>query len=160
MRYIKLSVFLILLSGCSHSKYILKHQDEIRSYLCVNDTVRSIEKDTIIKTISEYYIEPDFATMDMFFECDSLNNVLLTKVDSLSGKRTVIRYVLVENKLTIKALTDSISGIIANYDTLKTKTIYLDRPITIEKRVEVSFWWHWVLHGIALMLILFLLFRK
>lgn len=161
MRYFKLTAYIVVIAtlfGCSHSKYILKHKDEICASICTypTDTIKTITKDTVVKFRSEYFIEPDLATIDLYLDCDSLNRVLISKVDSLNGKRTVVKYILTDNVLSLTALTDSIHGLIEVNRILKnvSTTHYVDREVPVEKIVYRSFWWHWLLHGIELALIL------
>ena len=167
MRNIKYAIYLVVITillNCSHSRYILNHKDEICSSICVypDDTIKVVSKDTVVKFISEYFIEPDLATIDMYLACDSLNNVLITKVDSLNGKRTIIKYILSENKLSLMALSDSISGLLEINRTLSNieKTVYVDKIKLVEKPVYTTYWWQWVLHGVSIAIILYLAIKR
>lgn len=154
----------LLLSSCSHYRWLEKNKDKICATYCVypTDTLRITEKDTIVTFVAEYGVNADSALMSIIFECDSNNQVLITKVDSLTGIRTTIKYVFLNNTLHLTANTDSIDGKITVSKHLLGlwKTIYCNRQVPTVVKEGKMIWWGWLLIGALLMLNVFQFFRK
>jgi hypothetical protein len=162
-KFLFVSVLLVILSSCSHEKWLVKNIDYVRAKVCVNgDTIKTHIHDTIIRWQTETFIEPDFSSIDMVFECDSNNKVLLSKIDQLTGNRINMTYLLRDNKLTIQAKTDSITYLWNLVKEIKgiDSTIYVDRPVYVENEVKVTPWWDYVLFSVLGIVILGLIFKK
>ena len=162
MRIVFVLLAVTLLYGCSHEKWVAKNQERICNSYC-KESVESVNiRDTVVKFQHEFFMELDTSTMQMYFECDSMNQVLINKVEYLNGKRTTIKYILNDNTLLIKAQSDSIHQLIEINKVLSgidsTKVIERRVPYEVTKREMI--WWGWLLIGFLLALNIFQLIRN
>lgn len=156
MRYLIIALVLLVMAGCSHEKYIAKNQKRICGYYCPCETTSVLIKDTIVEFVHEVFVEPDTSTIRLYIECDSLNQVLITKVDKLTGNRTDITYDFISkyNKamLTVNCYADSIDILHKQIKEIKAidKTTVVEKEVPVEVVKYRNTWWLWVLLGISL----------
>ena len=118
--------------SCNPCKYVLKH------YECLpisSDTIREYITETIRDSIS--YIEGNESILTAWVECDSMYNVILKKYEesNTGGIKTIIKYS--NNKLEIRAYTDSIA--VLNKIITKLKESKENKVIVINKDKNISY---------------------
>lgn len=115
--FVKGIVFSVLLfvTSCVPHRYLEKHETEICNECIDKYTVQSVKDSVIIKTdtlwidVSENIIDSTYT--ELYFECDSDNQVLMTKVEKIKESGQILsEYKFKNNVLTVqnKAYRDSI----------------------------------------------------
>ncbi len=122
---------LIVLSGCSPKLYPHKTENTER-IVTVTETVR----DTVIQ------VQPDSSIVEALIRCDSTGRARIEEIRRLRQSARVRQTLaLKDNKLTTKAVVDSM-GIYLTYkdrykEDVKVRTI----ETVIEKEVNILKWW-------------------
>lgn len=132
---IVLSVLLFVIN-CTPYRYLEKHENEIcnkcidkYSTQSVKDSV-IIKRDTLWIDVSENIIDDTYT--ELYFECDSDNQVLMTKVQKIKDSDKIIsKYTFQNNVLTVqnKAYQDSILELRTTIESLKNNVKIIEKPI-------------------------------
>jgi hypothetical protein len=154
-------VLIITIQSCNTCKYVAKHPECFPA-----DTI--IEKDSMIVKDSIYIIQQDSSVLEMYFKCDSNNQVLIQKVNSTQGVKTKTKYIFKDNFLKVNAYNDSIvvlNRIIERYKNNKTVT---RNPINeklkrenekLEKKIKNRRVFIWFSITIIILIIVFLFIK-
>lgn len=125
IRLVRLVVLFMVLTGCAHVRPVFQQTDTV--------TVWEIDRDTLL------IVMPDSALFNAWFECDSMNRVIMTGMESINGRKVeqVIRWR--NNYLTVTANVDS-EGV---YFAWKEKHITETKATmqTIVEKVKEPPWW-------------------
>ena len=156
MKHILYICLAILMCSCSHYKWLTNNPQEGCKVCPTKDSVIITRSDTVIVTDSITFIEPDSATLRMFFECDSMNNVLVRMVDGSTGKQIVYKYIFKDNILELNISTDSIAVLNRIIDHLRVDKREVVKYVTQEKIVHSGVFYVWFFY-IFLLLLSFLI---
>lgn len=91
----------------------------------------------VVKEIETIQLPPDSAWLNAFFECDSNNQVLLSRVETLQGERVKQSFNYNAGQLTTRATDNATKDI---ESTVKDSIIYerVEVPYPVEVPVEVN----------------------
>jgi len=91
----------------------------------------------VIKEVETVQLPPDSAWLNAFFECDSNNQVLLKKVETLQGERVKQDFTYTNGQLTTRATDNAVKKVESN---VKYSIIYerVEVPYPVEVPVEVN----------------------
>lgn len=150
MRFLIFILFALILSSCSHYRWIHKNRDEVCEILdCgeIDSTRTQIKFKTDTIREHEFIIEQqDSGLFDLYLDCDSNNQVILNKVDKLRSREDSIRYELKDEKLSvISYYTDTIESLKERIKIERTRsdTTYITKKvpeIVREDHVPIGFW--------------------
>ena len=149
-RFVFLVIFLsiLIITGCKIRKEIVK--ETVHDSVYVTET----QRDTI------FTVWGDSAIYQFNFECDSLNQVLLTEIKELkSGEKIITKYKYIPGKLVIRTIvpTEQLKA------ALKDRIIkYFSEHVRIIKEETPKFWtrwWFFLILG-ALGMLIFIKFVK
>lgn len=113
---------LFFLASCNPCKFVAKHPQ------CFPVDSFIIEK-TVIQRDSFTYTEPDTLSMQLLFECDSNNNVLIRELNNASTKGFDIKYIFKDNRLNLTAYVDSIAILNKLIETTTNKEVIKMNPV-------------------------------
>lgn len=136
-------VAVLLLSGCSHYRWIHKHSGEVCEIL---DCCPEVETVTVIETKIDTFTEirrtVDTTTLNRLFRCDSNNRVLSRANDSLSSHKDTIP---IERIITIYK-SDTVRTTVTHVKTV-------EKPVIVkEKYVPWYLWTLWVIVSVGLLI--------
>lgn len=122
-------IFFMLLLSCNPCKNIAKYER------CFPVDSILIEK-TVIQRDSFTFTEPDTLSMQLLFECDSNNNVLIRELNNTSSKGIDVKYIFKDNRLNLTAYVDSIAILNKLIETTKNKEIIRTNPLNEQIKSE------------------------
>ncbi len=140
---------LAVLSGCSPKLY--PHKTENAEHVVtVTETVR----DTVIQ------VQPDSSIVEALIRCDSTGRARLEEIRTLRQSARVRQTLaLKDNKLTTKAVVDSMGIYLTYKDRYKEEVKVQTIETVIEKKVNILHWWQKALMWAgAIALLSFILF--
>jgi hypothetical protein len=108
--------------ACSPCNYVAKHSECFPA-----DTVKITDVQTIYDSI--VYTVPDSINLELMFECDSNNQVLLKRLNETKSKGVETKVVFKDNVLKLSAFVDSIAILNRTIQTLKTKDVAKVNPV-------------------------------
>jgi hypothetical protein len=128
-----------LLAGCTPYRYLERHKDEICAK-CIEENTVQITKDSIITTTDTLWIDAseniiDSTYTELYFECDSNNQVLMTKVEKVKESgRILSEYKFKNNVLTVqnKSYQDSIQELRTTIKHLQNNVKIVEKTINKE----------------------------
>lgn len=166
-KIVYLILCILFISACVPYRWMHKHESELCGYaakICPPNKDTIIEHtvyDTIWKDSVEY--EFDLAQYELFLECDSNNNVLISKVDSVTKNKILIDYLLKNNKLSLRAYSDSIKHLYTIIKELQTnQQVKIVTKIVPGPTVKVTPVWIWIVLGLMILswvVVLVILFK-
>lgn len=120
----------LMLASCKPCKYVSKHPE------CFpRDTVIRTNEIKVLDTVT--YIEGHEAFLDVYLECDSLNQVLMKRVDK-TDKGIKADIILKNNILKIHALTDSIEVLNRIIIDKELEKVIIMNPVNIQMKEDLS----------------------
>lgn len=134
-------------------------------------TVKSSEKPPVLKDsirvvekLVPVQLPADSSILEAYFQCDSTNRVIMKELHDEKSKHVNTSFGFTPGKtakLTYKAKTQPDTVYVRGKDT----TIYKDRPVYIDKTIEINklYWWQKVLMwcgGAFLLLLVIAIYRK
>jgi hypothetical protein len=150
---------LLFIVSCTPHRYLAKHETEICNKCIDKYTVQTI-KDSIITKIDTLWIDVseniiDSTYTELYFECDSDNQVLMTKIEKIKESGQILsQYKFKNNILTVqnKSYQDSIQELRTIIEHNKNNVQIVEKII---KEKIVSKWIYFV--GIIVFLFLLIL---
>ncbi len=138
-REIPLALFtaasLAVLSGCCPKLYPQKTEN-IKRIVTVTETLR----DTVIQ------VQPDTSIVEALIRCDSTGRARLEEIRTLRQSARVRQTLaLKDNRLTTKAVVDSMGIYLTYKDRYKEEVKVRTIETVIEKKVNILHWWQKVL---------------
>ena len=159
----KYLIILLIAFSCTPYRYLDKHHKEICDK-CISELIRhdSISIDTLIQYRDVYIpLANDSIWQDVYFKCDSNNQVLMLKViDGKKSEKLINDFTFNNNVLRVKSklLQDSI--LVLNKIIKERKTEYIQIP-PVEIPVDKNKWIYLiVIFGLLISLILALILKK
>lgn len=154
-------VLSIVLFSCKPTRYLEKHHVEI-CLDCIDeyirDSIADVETvyttDTVWVDVSENLIDSTYT--ELYFECDSNNQVLLTKIVKLKDSDKILsQYTFQNNVLRVlnKSYLDSIAELHITIDRLKNNVKIIEKPVIKEILPK----WIYVTGGLFLLCLIILL---
>ena len=130
-RTIRLIVILTIVQGCCPKLY--PHKSESTEYSVV---VSEIIRDTIIQ------VEPDSSIIQALIKCDSTGQARLEEIRTLKESARIQQTLaLKDNKLTAKAVVDSMGIFLTYKERYQEKQKRQTIETVIEKEINVLKWW-------------------
>jgi len=130
MKYL-LIIFAFALAACNPYNYISKHPELFPADSVVITNTKETHD-------SIYFTKPDSLAIEMLFECDSNNQVLMRELNEIGSKGIKTKIVFKDNKLQINALVDSLEMLNRTIKELSTKETTKINPINIELKKQVE----------------------
>lgn len=135
---LSISILIGALFSCTPYRYLNNHKDEICATCITENTIDTLIVETT-HTDTLWTIDSliDSSYTELFLECDSNNNVLLTKINKVSGtNKTVSKYVLQNNVLSVlnRTYIDSIQVLNLKVNKLKNSVQIIEKPVVQEKK--------------------------
>ncbi len=125
------AALLIVLSGCSPKLY--PHKTENTEHVV---TVTETLRDTIIQ------VQPDSSIVEALIRCDSIGRARLEEIRTLRQSARVRQTLaLKDNRLTAKAVVDSMGIYLTYKDRYKEEVKVQTIETVIEKEVNILHWW-------------------
>ncbi|MBN1186551.1 MAG: hypothetical protein JXB49_30020 [Bacteroidales bacterium] len=135
---------MVICSSCSHWNWVMKNESEVCKH-CFDkyidrDSVVLYKVDTIEK-VKESFIY-DSSGFNMYLECDSLNNVLISGVSDFNSEYQKLSYKYSNGVLKIVSLIDSVK--LLNHELIieksKVKEVIKEVKITeVVNKVPIGF---------------------
>lgn len=144
MRFILILLLVTFITGCKIPQPVIEHTVTVTE----TETVR----DTTVVT------EPDTASLKALFECDSLNQVVMTELLIEKGRKLVPQVKFRDRLLEITMPVDSE----AVYLSWKEKHRYEKETVTVTKIVKEKYkppWYRKLLSWIGVIALILLLFK-
>lgn len=160
-------VLLTVLVSCKPTRYLEKHHVEI-CLDCIDEYIRdSITGVETVYQIDTMWIDMSNTLIDstyteLYFECDSNNQVLMTKIVKIKDSDKIVsRYSFQNNVLKVlnKSYLDSIAELHITIEKLKNSVKIVEKPI-VEKVVPT---WIYIVGGfffLFLVILLILVIKK
>lgn len=132
-------LIIALLTSCVPHRYLAKHKDEICAK-CIEENIIQFSKDSIITKIDTLWIDVseniiDSTYIELYFECDSDNQVLITKVEKIKESGQIIsQYQFKNNILTVKnkVYQDSIMQLNSTIERIKSDVKIVEKIVNKE----------------------------
>lgn len=145
MRY--LVIFALIALSCSPCQYASRHPECFQP-----DTVITYETNTTLDSI--IYLDASESALEAFFECDSMNQVLMYRLEqSHTGPATAPVVLYKDNVLRVRYLTDSIAVLNRMVTRATGKTVYIMNPVNeqlAKKAASLGAWRKIGIGGIVL----------
>ena len=124
MKYLTVLASLALVAlSCTPCRYASRHPECFRP-----DTTITYENTTTLDSI--IYLDASESTLEAYFECDSLNRVLMYRLEqSHTGPAPAPVVIYKDNILRVKYLTDSIAVLNRMVTQATGKTVYIVNPV-------------------------------
>lgn len=142
-----------LLTSCAHWNWVMKNEAEVckycnDKYISSADTTPHVQIDTIHHR--DTIVNPaDSLIRELYFECDSNNQVILKQSDQLNNSSLHYQELFKNGILLTKTWKDSTAYYRDMYEieksTSKTKVVTVKEPYEVVKN-KVP-WWMWILLG-------------
>lgn len=132
-------LIIALLTSCVPNCYLVKHKAEICAK-CIEENIIQFSKDSIITKIDTLWIDVsenliDSTYTELYFECDSDNQVLMTKIEKVKESGQIIsQYQFKNNILTVKnkVYQDSIMQLNSTIERIKSDVKIVDKIVNKE----------------------------
>lgn len=144
-------LLVIITSSCSEKFYCKRCPEK-------QDSTITIIKDTTI--LVPVQLPKDSSMIKVLLKCDSLNNVYLYRVDSLTGLKSKIRIVLKNNYLTTECICDT-ATILKHVKQKTIEKIVFKTNVQFKKTSFDNFtnWWFFI-SIIVFLLSVFIIIKK
>lgn len=130
---VALSILLALVAlSCNPCRYASKHPECFKP-----DTVVMSHTTTVHDTI--IYLEESESTLEAYFECDSTNRVLMSRlVQTEAGRPVKPTVIFRENTLRVRYYQDSIATLNRLVKETQARIEYRENPINMEMQDRIS----------------------
>ena len=163
--YIVLTLIIIwLLAGCSEA-YRLRQCRKFDCCPTVKDSTGTIIRDSIY--IVEHSIDygPDTAWLQMYFECNDSNNVILSRYEQISGKYTDLYKRFKNGHLTVTSIMnihDTLYLQQTDHSETTTSDKVVEKPVMFSPTKWQSFLMvsAYILYGLLIIILIIWIVRK
>jgi hypothetical protein len=114
------AVVALMLSGCKQLPPVVSNTTtEVRNDSVTNTTTEITTNETIKESDVAQSVDADSAYAALWFQCDSVGNVLLVALEQEQGKRTSLELQLEDNILKIQAIQEEFEVIVKGCNAIK-----------------------------------------
>ena len=144
MRLIIILSAIILLTGCNHYKYFVRHQDELCQLCPKSDSTVIQYRDTVVYLPA---INDTTGFFDFDFSLDSASHTVTTD----NGTVEAIKW---NDKLRVIYRSIPVPVAIPQTYIREVRTVTVDKPVEVCRN-----WWKWLIGGFVLAVILAVVWR-
>jgi hypothetical protein len=138
-------IILLLLNSCVAKRKCCNYC-RTSDTLIIRDTFKLIQKDTI------FNFEPDVAFFEAWLECDSNNNVLLSKLNTSSSgavTRTVFRDNYIKVDFACRDSVQLLKRLIKEYESKSNNKVTVKQEIVMQRSKWTNWLFGWFLITVA-----------
>lgn len=125
---LSLVVIILIMAGCAPVRPVLSERVD-------TVTIWEIERDTTI------VMQADSSMFEAWFECDSMNKVILTKMAGQQGKRIEQVVKWRDNNITVTAVIDS-QAVYLDWKERHVKEQTTDTYLVPDQKKDHPLWWN------------------